>query len=133
MKVYDFLFYKSYKLAIRSKNFDDMPALGGVIFVVACLMFNIFTVFLVLEGFEIIKVSFEKKYKYPLVFSLVILILIYYLFKDNYKRIIKKYEDREKEANNITHPIFVIIGYYVISFCLMLLAGLFKNGDWIFS
>jgi hypothetical protein len=64
MRVYNYLFYKSYQLALRSKNFDDMPTLGGIIFVVACIMFNIFTVSLALEGFGISNISFKKEYKY---------------------------------------------------------------------
>jgi|SRR5690606_36979428 len=133
MKVYNYLFYKSYQLAVRSKNFDDMPALGGIIFVVACIMFNIFTISLVLEGFGVIDISFNKKYQYPFTLVLVLLILMYYLRNRRYKNIVKEYEDRERELGKGIHPIFVIIAYYVISFGLMLLAGLFKNGDWIFS
>lgn len=133
MRVYNYLFYKSYQLAVRSKNFDDMPVLGGIIFVVACVMFNIFTISLVLEGFGIIDISFKKEYKYPFALVLVLVILMYYLLNGRYKNIIKKYEDKERKLVKGVHPIFVIIIYYGISFGLMLLAGLFKNGDWIFS
>jgi hypothetical protein len=133
MKVYNYLFYKSYQLAVRSKNFEDMPALGGIIFVVACIMFNIFTISLALEGFGFSHISFKKEYKYPFALMLVLVILMYYLLNGRYKKIIKKYEDRERELGIGIHPIFVIFAYYGISFGLMLLAGLFKNGDWIFT
>lgn len=133
MRVYNYLFYKSYQLAVRSKNFDDMPALGGIIFVVVCIMFNIFTISFVLEGFGVIYISFKKEYKYPFALVLVLLVLMYYFLNGRYKNIVKEYENRERELGKGIHPIFVIIVYYIISFGLMLLAGLFKNGDWIFS
>jgi hypothetical protein len=133
MGVYNYLFYKSYQLAVRSKNFDDMPVLGGIIFVVACIMFNIFTVVLVLEGLGVSDISFKKEYKYPFALVMVLVVLMYYLLNGRYKNIIKKYEDRERELGKGIHPIFVIIVYYVVSFGLGMLAAMFKNGDWIFS
>jgi hypothetical protein len=133
MRAYDYLFYKSYQLAVRSRNFDDMPALGGTVFVVLCVMFNVFAVSLVLEGFGFSYISFEKEYKYPFALVSVVVILMYYLFNARYKNIIKKYDDRERESGKSVHPIFVITLYYSISFGLALLAGMFKNGDWIFS
>jgi hypothetical protein len=58
---------------------------------------------------------------------------MYYLFNGRYKNIIIKYEDSARKSGKGVHPILVIIAYYGISFGLMLLAGLFKNGGWIFS
>ena len=133
MSVYNYLFYKSYQLAVRSKNFDDMPVLGAIIFVVACVMFNIFTISLILEGLGVIDISFKKEYKFPFSIVLVLIILMYYRHKDRYKNIIKQYENRERELGQGNHPVIVIIFYFIISFAVMLLAGLFKNGDWIFS
>lgn len=133
MSVYNYLFYKSYQLAVRSKNFDDMPVLGAIIFVVACVMFNIFTISLILEGLGVIDISFKKEYKFPFSIVLVLIILMYYRHKDRYNNIIKKYENRERELGQGNHPVIVIIFYFIISFAVMLLAGLFKNGDWIFS
>ena len=45
MRIYNYLYYKTYLLAQRSKNFDDIPVLGGMLFVIPCFMFNIFTFF----------------------------------------------------------------------------------------
>jgi hypothetical protein len=133
MRVYNYLFYKSYQLAVWSKNFEDIPVLGGIIYVVPCIMFNIFTVSLVLEGFGLSYINFKKEYKYPFTLVLVLVIFMYYHFNGRYKNILKEYEDREKVLGKGIHPIFVIIAYYGISFGLLLIAGLFKNGDWIFS
>jgi len=133
MRIYNYLFYKTYLLAQRSKNFDDMPALGGIIFVVACLMFNIFTITIFLDGIGFLEgYPFKEKYKYPFVFGLVIIVLFYYLYKGRYKKIIGEYE-RIGNVKGRLHPVIVIIIYYGVSFGLLLLAGLYKNHDWIFA
>jgi hypothetical protein len=76
-------------------------------------------------------IEFKKEYKYVFTFSLLLLLLLYYLYKGRYKRIIEKFEHKEKGIS--LSPIFVIIIYYAISFGLLLLAGLYKNQDWIFA
>ncbi|MCG8411898.1 MAG: hypothetical protein MI739_11515 [Bacteroidales bacterium] len=119
-------------MAKRSRNFDDMPILGGIIFVIACVMFNIFAITQVLERVGIFDVEFQKKYKFPFALVLVGIILGYYLFKGRYKKIIEKYDQYKKRRLQL-HPIIVIIIYYGISFGLLLLAGLYKNRDWIFA
>jgi len=132
MRIYNYLFYKSYLLAQRSRNFDDIPVLGGLIFVAACVMFNIFAISFLLVGAGLIDVDFEEKYKYPFSFGLIGILLFYYLYKGKYKRIVAKNSARSKHGLQI-HPILVIIFYYVISFLIMLVAGMYKNNDWIFS
>jgi phosphatidylglycerophosphate synthase len=132
MKIYNYLFYKTYLLSKRSGNFDDVPVLGGLLFVLPCLMFNIFTVFMLLDAWGVnTGVEFKKEYKYVFTFSLLLLLLLYYLYKGRYKKIIEKFEQKEKGKS--LRPIFVIIIYYAISFGLLLLAGLYKNQDWIFA
>lgn len=133
MKIYNYLFFKGYQMAIRSRNFDGIPVLGAIFFVVMCIMFNIFTVFLFLEGLGLVDVSFKNEYKLPFAFGLVLMILFYYLYKERYREVLKRYEQKEKARDKGLHPILVFVIYYGISFGLMLLAGLYKNGDWIFS
>ena len=133
MRIYNYLFYKSYQLAQHSRNFDDMPAVGAIIFVVVCLMFNIFAIIFFLEGLGLIgHFAFNKEYKYIFSLFLVVLVLIYYLYKGRYKKIIEHYE--QKNGNNVQlHPIIVIVIYYVISFFIGMLAAMYKNQDWIFK
>jgi hypothetical protein len=78
-----------------------------------------------------IGVEFKKEYKYIFTFSLLGFLLLYYLYNGRYKRIIEKFEQRKKGKS--IHPIIVIIIYFGISFGLLLLAGLYKNHDWIFA
>jgi len=132
MIIYDYLFYKTYSLSRCSKNFDDVPVLGGLLFILPCLMFNIFTIFMLLSALiENTSIEFRKEYKYFFTFTLLILLLFYYLYKGRYKRIIEKFESKDKKL--YLHPIIVIIMYYGISFGLLLLAGMYKNQDWIFA
>lgn len=132
MRIYNYLFYKTYLLSQRSKNFDDVPALGGLLFVAPCLMFNIFTIFGLLDAWGVnTGIEFKKEYKFIFSISLVVILLLYYLYKGRYKRIIEKFEQKKKGIS--IHPIIVILIYYGISFGLLLLAGMYKNHDWIFA
>ena len=133
MRIYNYLFYKSFVLYKKSKNFDDIPVLGGMIFPFFCITMNIFTIIGFLEGLGVnTGVDFILKHKWFFSFGSGGLLLFYYLYKGRYKKIVAHYESRKKKGLNI-HPIIVIIIYYVGSFGLLLLAGLFKNRDWIFS
>jgi len=133
MRIYNYLFYKSYLLAKQSKNFDDIPALGGIIFVVACLMFNLFTITMILDSIGVIEESlFRKEYKFIFSILLVVIVLFYYLYNGKYKKIIEYYKKKNVEKVQL-HPAVVIFIYYSISFGLLLLAGMYKNHDWIFA
>lgn len=132
--IYDYLFFKSYQLGQRSRNFDDMPVLAGVIWVGTCFMFNIFTIEFLLEalGFS---VSFVLDSINKFVFSLGLLLLLifYYTYKGRYKRIIERYEEKERQARRGLHPIIVIFFYFAVSFLFAMLAAMYKNGDGIFK
>jgi predicted Abi (CAAX) family protease len=130
MKVYDYLFYSSYKSAVKSGNFDDTPVIGAITVVVMCVMFNIFTLSFLLNRFGILVVTLKSEYKYLFVLALTSIILYYYLYNQRYRRILLKYEKREEEQGRRLHPIVVMIIYYAISGSLMFLAALFMNGDW---
>jgi len=133
MRIYNYLFYKTYLLAIRSKNFDDVPVLGGIVFVGFCLMFNIFSIAFIFEEMGIIdEMSIKKEYEFVFALGLVLLLYFYYSYKGRYKRIINYYEQKPLGIVQL-HPIIVILVYYLVSFGLLILAGLYKNHDWIFA
>jgi len=133
MKIYNYLYYKTFLLAKKSKNFEDIPVLGGIMFLMLCVMFNLFALILFIEGLGFrTGLDFKPEYKYPFCIGLVCLLLFYYSYKGRYKKIVEYYENRKDKGINI-HPIIVIIFYLIVSFGLLLLAGLFKNRDWIFA
>lgn len=134
---YDYLFYKSYQLAKKSKNFDDTPVLGGIWGLAPCVMLNIFTLmflFDILFSSDTSKIGLLfKQYKYIFVLLLLFLLLFYFMYKGKWKRIISKYEAREKERGRSIHPIIVLIVAYVLSAVLGTLTAMYRNGDGIFS
>lgn len=141
MRIYNYLFYISYVAAKKSKNFDDIPVLGGIIYPLGCLLMNIGALFFLIEGigerigldidFDVL-VYFQMRYKWVISFGSVLLMMFYYLYKGKYKRIIKYYEDRKNKLIQI--PAFIVISIYVVSsFGIILLAALFRNRHWIFS
>ena len=133
MKIYNYLFYKSFVLAKKSKNYDDIPVLGGMVWPFLCMTLNFLTIIGFLEGLNVnTGADFILKYKLFFSFGSGGLLMFYYSYKGRYKKIVKYYEDRKDKGINI-HPVIVIIFYYVLSFGLLLLAGLFKNKDWIFA
>ncbi len=133
MKIYNLLFYKGYQLAKKSRNFNDPPVLGTLLFIAPCVMFNIFTLIFLLQGLGWLdNWNLADKYGYIFSLFLVILLLAYYLYKGQYKRIIKSYENSESISINKIHPFIVFIFYYLVSFGLLLIAGMYKNNNWIF-
>ena len=132
MIIYNYLFYKTYLLTQRSKNYEDVPYLGGIMVVAVCVMFNIFTVVGLLNAWGVnTGIEFKKENKYIFVFSLMGFLFLYYLYKGRYKKIIEKFKQKERGIK--LHPVIVIVIYYVVSFGLLLLAGMYKNHDWIFA
>jgi hypothetical protein len=133
LRIYDYLFFKCYQLGVRSKNFEDIPVLGGMMYVLPCVMFNIFALSFLLDGLGLPFVYVKKEYKFPFSLGLVLLLLFYYSYKGRYKKIINRYEQKERTRGTGIHPVPVIILYYITSAVLMFLAGLYKHGAWIFA
>ena len=136
MRIYNYLFYKSYLVTKWSKNFEDTPVFGGIWFVIGCVMFNVFAVSLFLAGLGIdpgFEAIFSKEYKVLGSIAFVALVYFYYSYKGRWKRIIEYYEKKEEGRKFKLHPVIVIILYYGTSTFLIFLAGFFKNKDWIFA
>jgi len=131
--MYNYLFYKSYQLAKRSKNFEDAPVLGGIWAVIPCFMFNIFTLMFLIDAFFQSDLSHSigilKYYKYILAVVLVLSLLFYYRHKNRWKKIISKYETKEAQGRIKIHPIIVLVIAYVLSSAMLMLSGMYKNGD----
>jgi len=133
MKIYDIIFYASYKIMKKSRNFDDFPVLGGVIYVSSNIILNLITVLIFLDRLININIqSFFSQPKYSLgkIISaslIVILPMVYYSWKGRYKKIIQYYDNKKMISNWL-----IIILSIIVSFVLLLLAGMFRNRDWIF-
>jgi len=134
--IYDYLFFKSYQLAQRSKNFDDAPVLGGIWGVMVGFMFNVFTLILILD--TVFKSSIANndiftKGKYIVAIVIIALLWLYFKQGKRWVKIIAKYEERELNKNKSIHPAIVLVIYYVLSAAILFLAAMYKNGDGIFG
>jgi len=87
-----------------------------------------------LQALGMPRYGFNKQYNIIIVLVFVGFIFGYYLFgKDKrYYRIITKFENKGKKYNTF-FSILVVVGHYVLSFLLVLVAGLYMNKDWIFA
>ncbi len=132
MKIYDLLFYATYKVMQKSGNFDDTPIFGGIIFVAPCLIFNIYTIYFILHGFDLLTINSPKgKYTFgyiSFVVSIFVFLLIYYKRNNRYKKILSKYENKK-----LINSWLIIIIYYISVFAILHISALFMKKAWIFG
>lgn len=134
--VYDYLFYKSYQIAKNSNNFDDTPIFGGIWYFMLGFIFNILTIVFIIEGLVGLAESTNEAYnisKYVGTLLLVICLWLYYKKGNRAMRVVNKYNNIESTNGRSIHPAIVLIIYYVISFGLLMLAGMYRNGDGPFA
>ena len=125
--IYDHLFYFSYKVAERSRNFDDAPVFGGIVWVAIACALHLSTLVFLLEG-----IGYHTNLSFLSAASFFI--YLYYRKNDRWKKIVEKYEKKkglDKKAR--IHPLLVVLLYYFLSCLTLLVAALFRNGDWIFA
>ncbi len=139
MWIYNFLFYKTFLLTQKSRNFDDTPVSGGILFIILCVMLNIFTIIEFLDGIGFLKsiglktgITFTKPYRFLFAIALVGSLLFYYQYKGRYKKIIEHYEEKTGFIMRL-HPLIVILIYLVLSFFILAIAGAFRNHQWFFA
>lgn len=130
--IYNFLFYNAYKLAKKSGNFNNTPVLGGGIFVAIVFILNLFSLLFVLEGLQITYFEYNREYSLYVGFSFLTLFLMYYGVDKRYIKIVDSFEKKNIPKSS-SFQLFVVFCYYLITFILLLISGLFKNKDWIFK
>ena len=96
MKFYDFLFYAGYKQGIKSRNYNDIPILGGMVPVSFCLCLNFATLYVILLDLSLLKaVDLDKILGIILGILWAASLYFYYAYKGRYKRIIEKIERKK--------------------------------------
>jgi len=132
MRIYDLLFYASYKLAQKSGNFDDAPILGGLVFVVVSFSANLLSIYFILHRFNLMTINFPKQRYTPgtilFTVSMMLFLFFYYKYKNRYKRIVSKYENKK-----LLNSWWIVIIYSITSGAIMIISGMFMNKDWIFG
>ena len=114
MKLYDFVFYASYKQGIKNRNYDDIPILGGILSVSFCLMMNFITLLVVIHRLFGIK-FFEFDKIGIIIFAIiwVALLYFYYSYNGRYKRIIEKIERKKDYIRFYNMPYLLVIFMYI--------------------
>lgn len=124
MIFYDFLFYKGVELGIKTKNYVDVPMLGGLAVVAPVIGFNLISVFMALDiflNYAVMKTVFSIN-KILLAVLFLSILAFYYGFKSRYKVIIENY-DKKRQKGNIydLHPASIIIPTLLVSAGLIFL------------
>lgn len=131
--IYNYLLYKTYKLAKLVKNDDDDAIWLGIMIVGSCLVFNVATIILLIDGIGLIKYSgFDNKYRYIIGALMTLGVGLYYFRKKRYKKILKEYESKERGKKSI-HPLVPVLVFCVVSILSLMFAAMYKNGDGIFG
>lgn len=134
MVIYDLLFYHAYELALKSRSNRDMPMFSVITIITLCFMFNVFAILLFAEGAGIINgVSFPKSFRILVAILFLGVVTSYYLINNRYQKIYSRMAKRRNGSPSIALSVLVIVTHYVLSFLVALLAGLYKNKDWVFS
>lgn len=131
--IYNYIFYKSYKLNVTSGNFDMIPIMAGLIWVIPNIVFNLFTILFLVEASVGSRFQPNRSYRYIFALIVIGIGLLYYKQNNRYKKIIERYDESEKNSNRRVHPLIVVLGVTTISFLILMIAGMYRNGDWIFK
>lgn len=135
MRIINYLFFHVYELALNSESNRDMPMLITVPIVTVCFMFNAGALIFILQGADLItSINFFPKSERIvgglLFFSFT---ATYYLYKKRYVTIYERYKSKQNRPFSALKSAVIVIAYYLVSFGILLLAGLYKNHDWIFA
>ena len=128
--IYEYLFYHSYLLALKSRDFGNAPAARASGFVAICLLFNLFAMSFLLEGFGVRHVNFSKGNEYKLLIPFALVLANWGYYQVHYRSIITRHEHGNQ---SVIYSVLVVAIYYGVSFALLLLAGLFRNKGWVFA
>ena len=125
--IYDYLFFKSFQLSKKLKQWKDTPVLFSIMITLACMILNAFTLIIALEIFGVIdEIPSVSKYRYLVGFFLVALPCVYYTKRST--RIISKYEKKENSSGKTYNSVVVIVLYYIFSILLINLVSVYRFG-----
>jgi hypothetical protein len=129
--LYDLLYYKCYTHGAKTGRYWGGSALGAYGPVAWCLLLNASALALVLERLLQTEGSLAK---HPVVFFAVAGCLyggtIWY-YNRHSRRIIDRYED--STWVNRLPLVLMVVGYYAISFGLLLLSAIYRNHGGVFK
>lgn len=129
--MYNILFYKAYKSAMRSGNFFGYPTIGGCTPVAWCVLLNLLSISLILERLLSWDSSGTLHPFYKWAFSIITLALVMVYYWNNSHRLIDKYDNMPILQRIPTFLVMLL--YFTNSFIFAFLAAVFRNHGWIFK
>jgi len=118
MMVYNFIFYRSFKLNIRSRNFNSTPIIAGLTWVVPSLILNLLTHYTVLSiVFKLDDIVYSRPVSFALGAVTCVLLFIYY--KKRFKRIIEKYKEKSSGEPSRILSSLIVFGFFAFSFFII--------------
>lgn len=129
MRFYNYIFAAGYEREIRIGQ-DFIPWCLPLGEILSIMGLNIFTLFFLFERWTFIEFT-NTVSAFTIVF-ISIGLLVYYLRHKRHRRIWLQYHDQLKSKNGVELWLIYVCPL-IISFFFMLLAGLYRNHDWIFG
>ena len=129
MILYDYLFYCSYKMGMRSHNFDGLPVLAGMMMVTPNMMLHLAILQVVLQTLEVhwfeelLALGWWGRIIY---LGFFVGVYCYYWYNGRYKRIIEKY-NLEKNTYWKRHPFVTILLYVITNFVAFFICLLYTS------
>ena len=131
MFIYNKLFYCAYRLAEKSRNFNDIEYISGSGVVSMCIYLNFASITFIIKGLGISSEIdfFIEKYQIFIAISLFISVLLYYRCGKRYIRIVDYYKKRKIKTNNWLY----MLSWEIISGICVFIAAAFYRREWIFE
>lgn len=137
--IYNYLFYKGYQLAKKSKKWEDAPVFFATIVVGMCAILNFASLLFLLEGisgsyFQFEKtISFVNKFKYLLGALVAFLIWYFYSYKSRGLNVVYKHTLKENEKGRSLSPLLVVMLAYFISLAIIAITSMYMHRNGIFG
>jgi hypothetical protein len=131
MRLYNYLFFHGYCLAMKSRSNRDMPFFIPLMLILMCFIMHLFTLSMLISGITQGDVIFKPEHRYYWVILFMVIIMLSYSYNVRYKFMLDKYKTSTKPKTWVS--IMVVLIYYAGSSFLMFLSALYKNKDWFFA
>ena len=115
INIFEYLFYKFYRLQVRIGNKDDAPMLALMILSASILLYSIDILILSSILFNL-KLPFSDNKIFPITFSIIVIVILHFslYYKGKYKKIIQKYQNEseaKRRKGNFFSIAFVSLAY----------------------
>jgi hypothetical protein len=129
--MYNYLFYHTYYLALKSKSNKSDPYHISIMVVGLTLVLNLGTVSILLESIEILPFLFTDELMFVWLIFIIGGSYWYYLINKRHKKIYSKFV--KKYPTTILKSIFILLLLYLFNIGLLILTSSYLNKTGVFS